>query len=66
MKHVLLCKGNLTFSTQTIMGPRVSGAQYGTALSSLGDINKDGYNGKLLIVVHFFLSDKLMVRFLEY
>lgn len=42
--YVYLTTGNLTFSTGTIVGRRLSEAQYGTALASLGDINLDGYN----------------------
>jgi hypothetical protein len=56
LKYILLWQGNLSFSIQKIVGPRRSGAQYGTALSSLGDINRDGYNGKQLIAAYFIIS----------
>jgi hypothetical protein len=36
---------NPPFVSLDILGPRQSGVQFGAAVASLGDINKDGYNG---------------------
>jgi hypothetical protein len=39
-----------------MVGSRQSGAQYGSAVSGLDDINKDGYNGEDFCCCLVFLS----------
>jgi len=36
-----------TFEERIIRSPAGSGGRFGTTLSRIGDINKDGYNGGL-------------------
>ncbi|KMY93933.1 integrin alpha-PS4 [Drosophila simulans] len=42
--YVFINKGFFTFEKRIIRSPAGSGGRFGTTLSRLGDINKDGYN----------------------
>ncbi|XP_061397206.1 integrin alpha-PS3-like [Musca vetustissima] len=42
--YVFLNKGNMDFESKTIISPIHAKARFGTTLTSLGDINHDGFN----------------------
>jgi len=44
---------HLVFSPPTIINGNVSMARFGHAITSLGDINNDGYKGTLAVLARF-------------
>lgn len=41
----MFCFQRLTLQKDTLSGSGNAGARFGTAISSMGDLNNDGYNG---------------------
>ena len=46
-----------------IKGSNVIGARFGSAISSVGDLNKDSYTGILLQLVNIYWHSSLLVKY---